>query len=196
MFRRRRETADDGRLSTKELVNVLQSLFPTLDVADEDEHEKTASPTELARRLVVVALDQPDVESSSQWSDLMILVEALLQKREALEPPWDQLARSFIEDLLNAVSHGDLQLTREAVDGYLYPQSTEVAQYFDRVWASKPGDEGQKVMDVTKYESLTNPELRWIIRCMFRRTYSGAYVGTADIVRREAVTGLPGGLAE
>jgi hypothetical protein len=196
VFRRKKETADSGRISADELIDVLQSLFPTLNSADEEESGKTASPGELARRLVVTALDQPDIASSSKWSDLMVFVEALLQRREAVEPPWDQFAQSFIEDLLNAVSHGDLPLSRELVDSALFPQSTEVAQYFDRVCVSQSNDEGPTVMDDTKYESLSSAELRWLIRCMFRRTPSGTYVGTPDIVRREAETGRPGGLSE
>jgi hypothetical protein len=191
----RRKRASSGRVTSDELIDVLQSLFPRLDAADEEDPGKKASPGELAQRLVVVALEQPGIGSSSQWSDLMVFVEALLQKREAVEPPWDQFAHSFIEDLLNAVSHGDLPLSREQVDSFLFPQSMEVAQYFDRVWVSQPNDEGPNVMDVAKYESLGSGELRWLIRCMFRRTASGAYVGTADIVRREAATGRPGGLS-
>jgi len=196
VFRRKRGTANSSRVSADELTDVLQSLFPTLNSADDEEPEKATSPGELARRLVVVALDQPDVESSSQWSDLMVFVEALLQKREAVEPPWDQFAQSFIEDLFNSVSHDDLPLSRAQIDSSLLALSTECAQYFDTVWVSQPNDEGPNVMDVTKYELLSNAELRWMIHCMFRRTPSGAYVGTADIVRREAETGRPGGLTE
>jgi hypothetical protein len=196
MFRRKKEFIGGGRLSAEDLIDVLQSLFPRLDTTDEDEPGKTTSPLDLARRLVVVTLDQTDIGSASEWNDLMVFVEALLQKQEAVKPPWDQFAQNFIEDLLNAVSHGDLPLNREQVDRSFFPQSTMRAEYFDRVWVSKPGDEGPNVMDVTKYESISDSELRWLIRCMFRRTASGTYVGTGDIVRREAETGRPGGLAE
>jgi hypothetical protein len=68
----------------------------------------------------------------------MVFVESLIQKREAVEPPWDEFAQSFIEDLLNAVSHGDLPMNREQVDSSLFPSSREVAQYFDRVWFGSP----------------------------------------------------------
>jgi hypothetical protein len=109
VFRRKKETAN-GRVSADAFTEVLQSLFPTLNSGDDGESGRTASSGELARRLVVTALDQPDIASSSQWSDLVVFVEALLQRRDAVEPPWNQFAQTFIEDLLNAVSHGDLPL--------------------------------------------------------------------------------------
>lgn len=196
VFRRKKKLTNDGRVSAEDLIDVLQSLFPRLDPTDDDEPGNMTSPQMLAQRVVVVALDQPDIGSASEWSDLMVFVESLLQRREAVEPPWDEFAQSFIEDLLNAVSHGDLPLSREQVDSSLFPWSMEAAQYFDRVWVSMPDDEGPNLMDVTKYDSISNPELRWMMRCMFRRTPNGRYVGTGDIVRREAQTGRPGGLVE
>jgi hypothetical protein len=124
------------------------------------------------------------------------LVEALIVRDLAVDPPWDNFAQSFVEDLLNAVSHGDLQLTREQIDSFLLPKSTEMARYFDRVWVSKHGDEGPNVMDIERYQSIEGSELRWVIRFAFRRTDSGLYVGISDILRREAQTGRPGGLTD
>ena len=167
------------------------SLFPTLDTADEDE----PGEAHVAGRACPTTRDYRS-ESTGHRIDLAVVRfdgfrGGPAQKPEAVEPPWDEFPQSFIENLLNAVSHGDLPLSREQVDSFLFPQSTEVAQYFDRVWVSQPDDEGPDVMDVTKYQSLSSAELRWLIRCMFRRTASGAYVGIADIMRREAQTGVP-----
>ena len=109
-------------------MEVLQSLFPTLNSSDDERPETRASPNELARRLLVVALDEPDIGSSSQWSDLIVFLEFLLERRDVVEAPWEQFAQSFIEDLLNAVSHGDLPLRREQIDSSLHPESTRVAE--------------------------------------------------------------------
>jgi hypothetical protein len=196
MLRRKKRSGSGGPASSEDLIGVLQSLFPRLDISDEEDPEKIASPTEVGRRLVRVALDQPDIATTSEWSDLLILVEALIVRDLAVDPPWDNFAQSFVEDLLNAVSHGDLQLTREQIDSFLLPKSTEMARYFDRVWVSKHGDEGPNVMDIERYQSIEGSELRWVIRFAFRRTDSGLYVGISDILRREAQTGRPGGLTD
>ena len=109
--------------------------------------------------------------------------------------PRDELAQSFLEDLLNAVSHGDLPITRTQVDEGLGPISTERAHYFDRVWVAMPNDVATEVMESGTFESIRDDELRWLVRCSFRRTPNGSYVGISDIVRRETRTGLPGASA-
>jgi hypothetical protein len=177
-----------------DLIEVLESLFPGLEPLGEAEPGRTKQPTDAARELVTLALDRPGILATSEWSDPLVLIEVLLDK--GAEPPWDHFAWSFVEDLLNAVSHGDLPVTREQVNEALGPASRTLADYLDRVWVSLPDDEAPNVMDQSKFDSIGNPDLRWMIRCMFRRTSAGAYIGIADIVRREAKTGKPGGLVE
>jgi hypothetical protein len=176
----------------EDLIEVLESLFPGLEPIGEAEPGRNKQPTEVARELVALALDRPGIATSSEWSDLLVLTEVLLDK--GAEPPWEDFAKSFVEDLLNAVSHGDLQITREQVIDGLGPATKRFADYLDRVWVSMPDDDAPNVMDQAKFDAVGNADLRWLIRCMFRRTPEGAYVGTADIVRREAKTGRPGGL--
>jgi hypothetical protein len=180
-------------ISVEDLIDILESLFPGLEVVGETEPGKTKEPIEVARELVAVVFERPDVVESSDWTDLMLLIEVLLDKGAA--SPWDTFAESFLEDLLNAVSHRELSVTREQVDECLGPASRQLADYFDRVWVSMPDDEGPNVMDPVKFDRIGDSDLRWIIRCMFRRTSEDKYVGTADIVRREAQTGRPGGVA-
>jgi len=169
------------------------SLYPSLAPVGEAEPGRTKQPTEVASELVALALDQPGIVASSDWSDLLILIEVLVDK--GAEPPWENFAGSFIEDLLNAVSHGDTSITRDQVNEGLGPSSTRLADYLDRVWISMPDDEAANVMDPTTYASMSSPDLRWMVRCMFRRTPDGAFVGLSDILRREAETGKPGGLS-
>jgi hypothetical protein len=180
-------------VSAEYLIEVLDSLFPGLDPAGEAEPGRTKQPTEVARELVILTLERPDVIASSDWSDLLVLIEVLLDK--GAEPPWDEFAQSFLEDLLNAVSHGDQPIAREQVNEGLGPAGEWMADYLDRVWVPMPGDQASDVMDQAKFDSISSRDLKWIVRCMFRRTPEGAYVGTPDIVRREATTGRPGGLA-
>jgi hypothetical protein len=180
-------------VSAEDLTEVLDSLFPGLNSVEEAKSGGTKQPTEVARELVVLTLERPNIVASSDWSDLLILIEVLLDK--GAEPPWDEFAQSFLEDLLNAVSHGDLPIAREQVNEALGPASKRLVEYLDRVWVSMPGDEGPDVMDQAKFDSIGSRDLKWIFRCMFRRTPEGKYVGTPDIVRREAATGRLGGLA-
>jgi uncharacterized protein YwqG len=98
-----------------------------------------------------------------------------------------------LEDLLNAVSHRDLSITRETLNHELGPASKELADYLDRVWVVLPDDTPSEMNQET-FDSIESPDLRWIVRCMFRRTPEGEYVGVADIVQREAKTGRAGGL--
>jgi hypothetical protein len=180
-------------VGAEDLAEVLESLFPALEPIGEAEPGRTKQPTEVGRELVIAALDRPGIETSSDWSDLLILIEVLLDK--GAEPPWDGFAASFLEDLLNAVSHGDLSVTREQVNRRLGPKSLAKADYLDKIWISMPDDEAPDVMDESKFNSISSPELRWMIRCMFRRTPENTYVGIGDILRRETKTGRPGGLA-
>jgi hypothetical protein len=180
-------------VSGEDLIEILESLFPGLDTVGGSDSGTSKQPTEVAREVIVLALDRPGILESSDWSDLLVLIEVLLDK--GAQPPWGDFAWSFVEDLLNAVSHGDVPISRQQVDEGLAPKSRGLANHLDRVWVSMPGDEGPNVMDQTKFDSISSPELRWMVRCMFRRTPGGTYVGTADIVRREAQTGRPGGLA-
>ena len=179
-------------VSAEDLIEVLESLFPDLQPAGETEPGVIKQPTEVARELVILALERPDIVESSDWSDLLILIEVLLDK--GAEPPWDDFAWSFLEDVLNAVSHGDLPITRDQVNESLGPTSTRLTHRLDRVWVSMPDDEASNVIDQAKFDTISSRDLKWILRCMFRRTPEGAYVGTPDIVRREAKTGRPGGL--
>lgn len=179
-------------VKAEDLIEVLESLFPGLEPVGEAEPGRTKQPTETARELVALALDRPEIATSSEWSDLLVLIEVLLDK--GAEPPWEDFAKSFVEDLLNAVSHGDLPITREQVAGELGPAARRFADYFDQVWVPMP-DDAPDVMDQAKFDAIGNADLKWLIRFMFRRTLDGAYVSTADIVSREAKTGRPGGLA-
>lgn len=72
MFRRKRQSGVSPQVSAGDLIGVLQSLFPTLIASDENDPGNMVTPDVLAGRLVAVALDQSDIGSSSQWSDLMI----------------------------------------------------------------------------------------------------------------------------
>lgn len=179
-------------VGAEELIEVLVSLFPDLHPVGETEPGRTKQPTEVAREVLALVLEQPGIATSSNWSDLLVLLDVLLEK--GAESPWENFAGSFVEDLLNAVSHGDLPITRAQVDDGLGPAGRRLADYLDRVWVSMPDDEAPKVMDQAKLDSIKDPDLRWMIRCMFRRIPEGTYVGTPDILRREAKTGRPGGL--
>jgi len=169
------------------LNEVLVSLFPALDLADDDEPDTMATPTEVGTRLVVAMFGTDGDFVSSSASDLLMLLEVLIDK--GVEPPWDQFAGSFLEDLLNSMSHHDLPLTRADVDAMLGPKTSLAASALDKAWIPLPTDAQPRTMDLATYRSVENPDLKWILRCGFRRTSDDIFVGLDDLLRLEVGRG-------
>ena len=189
---RDRTGGQPGRVRAAEVVATLENLYPELNTAGTTEGGEPKSTSQIAGDLVRIVLDRPDPDSSREWAELFVFIEKLVANDA--DPPWDDFAFNFLEDLLNAVSHGQLTMTRERVNRWLGAGCQRTATYLDRVWVAQPDDNGPSVMNNATLRRIDDNDLRWTILRMFRQTASGAYVGTPDIVRREAQTGRPGGI--
>jgi len=176
-------------LSANDLIEVLDSLFPGLEASGEAEPGRAKRPTEVGSQLVELIFEIDDPRSSSAISDLFILVEVLFDK--GAKPPWEEFAGSFLEDLLNSVSHKDLALSRSDLNDIIGPMSKTAAEAIDRTWVPLPDDPEPRIMDLPTYQTVQSSSLRWIIRRSTRRTPGDIYVGIGDIVRREAQSGSP-----
>jgi hypothetical protein len=75
----------------------LDFLFPGLDHLGVAEPGRTKQPTEITQELVTLNLERPDMVVSSEWSDLLVLIEVLAG--QGAEFPWDDFAQSFMVDL-------------------------------------------------------------------------------------------------
>jgi hypothetical protein len=108
------------------------------------------------------------------------------------EAPWDSFAPSFLEDLLNSVSHDDLPLSRTDVNAVIGPKTRELADALDRTWVPMKIDPEPRIMDLPTYQAIESPALRWIVRRSTRWTPGDIYVGINDVVQRQAQSGQSG----
>jgi hypothetical protein len=89
----------------------------------------------------------------------------------------------------NIASHNDSPTNSADLVTRLPPLCRAAWERVGDLWSAAAVHGDATAMTREKYDSVSSPELRATIQCMFRRLADGQLVGLADVIRYEASNG-------
>ncbi len=183
--------------SREEIALALVALSPLLSKRSQrrtSQQLAAQAPYEAVQRVAELVV----TESGAEWvARLFRSVEDVLaeKNKEAVE----FMAFSLFEDVQNFSSHGDTAASPRDFMPMLGPLSAKVWAAVDQIWATvgenldevrtRVPSTNEEPLTPERYQSLQNPELRRIIRSIYRRLPDGTYVSVADVLVYETIHG-------